>query len=287
MTKTYTQCSFLLSLLLLLVAVVGCTRSAETSVAQARQHVTMLVGVTSQDVEELQRGMPEGALQLRSLYQSTLAPKDDLDAVRKQLAKARNQVQDLRVAKSTFFSLVERDGVILRSDREPDPLSGKNLFAAFPETRQSLDGQQVKSRGEMPEAAGVRGRRDGQLVFSVPVSNGGAVVGIFASGWSWSAYAYRLQNAVLSDVRSKRKHELQKEPLVYVFVVVDDAVFGAPTAPEVNAEAIRKLSPLSKTSGETIFAAPVEVTGRQFGLAVQRAPSLGQNVAVAVLRSET
>jgi hypothetical protein len=287
MTPTYTRHTWLLLGVACLTWLVACSRSIETSVAQARQHATMLVGVTVTDVDELQRGMPEGAVQLRSLYQAKVAPKDDLDSVRQQLARARNHVQDLRVAKSTFFVMAERDGTILRGDREPDLLSGKNLFAAFPEPRQSLDGKAVATRGEMPEAAGVKARRDGQFVVSVPIALDGAVSAVYASGWSWAAYAYRLQNALSSEIRSHRKNELEKEPLVYVYLVVDDAVYGAPTAPEVNAQAIQKLAPLTKVSGDDVYSAPLEITGRSFGLAVRRAPKLGQNVAIAVLRSET
>ncbi len=286
MTQTYTRHTWLLLFTISLAWLVACTRSVEKSVTQAKQHVSALVDVASADVEELRKGMPEGALQLRTLYQAKTAPRDDLDSVRKELERARNHVQDLRVAKSTFFVVVERDGAILRGDREPDVLSGKNLFAAFPETRQSLDGKAVVTRGEMPEAAGVKGKRDGQFVVSVPITLDSVVSAVYASGWSWVAYAYRLQHAVTSEVRGK-KSEIEKEPLLYVYIVVDDAVFGAPLAPEVNAQAIKQLAPLSKVTGDEVYAAQLEITGREFGVALKRAPSLGQNVAIVVLRSET
>jgi hypothetical protein len=270
-----------------IAALTSCTKTVETSVAKAKEHAATLIQVANQDVEELQKGMPVGATQLQSLYRAQTPPKDDLDAVRQQLGQARNRVQDLRVAKSTFFVLAEPDGTILRSDREPDLLSGKNLFGGFPETRKSTDGLAVTTRGELPEAAGVKGRKDGQYVVAVPVKLDDHVRGIYASGWSWAAYAYRLQNALLSDVRSKRKDEREKDPLLYVYVVVGSDVFGAPTAPEVNAEAIRKLEPLTKASGDNVFTTPLEVTGRDFGLAVRRVPQLGPDVALAVIRSET
>jgi hypothetical protein len=120
----------------------------------------------------------------------------------------------------------------------------------------------------------------------VPVTVNGQVVGVYASGWSWSAYAYRLENALRSEVRSQLKSERDKLPLVYVYLVVDDAVYGAQVSPMVNAEAIRKLSPLAKTTELNVFTAALEIEGRDFGLAVRRVPSLGPNVAIAVLRSE-
>jgi hypothetical protein len=284
MTRTYIRCTWFALVANLLVSIVGCTRSIELSVGQAKQHVSMLVDVTSRDVEELRNGMPKGAEQLGQAFRGKAEPKDDLDNVRVQLDRARNHVQDLRVAKSTFFAFVDKDGTVLRSDREPDLMSGKNLFAAFPATRQSLEGKIVTTLGEMAEAAGVKGRRDGQFVHSVPISVEGAMNAVYASGWSWSAYAYRLQNALMSELRGRKE---PKEPLVYVYLVVGDSVFGAQIAPMVNADAIKKLGPLAKAVGDAIFATPLEVTGREFGLAVRRAPSLGQDVAVAVLRSET
>ncbi|HMA97680.1 MAG TPA: hypothetical protein VKP30_33575 [Polyangiaceae bacterium] len=287
MTTTYTKRCGVLLAAFALILLLGCSKSVETSVALAREHVAMLVTVAGTDVEELQRGLPEGAKHLQQLYSSKVPPRDSLSEVREQLDRARNKVQDLRVAKSTFFVVAEPNGTVLRSDREPDLMAGRNLFTSFPTIRDTLKGTSVVTRGEMPEAAGVKGRRDGQFVVSTPIVADNAVVGVYASGWSWSAYAFRLQNALLSEVRSRRKSEREKEPLLYVYLVVDDSVFGAPSAPEVNAEAIRKLSMLTRINGDQVFATPLEVTGREFGLAVRRAPSLGQNVAVAVLRSET
>lgn len=287
MTYTYSRRFALLMLGFLLMGLCACTRSVETSTARAKQHVSMLVGLTNVDVEELQKGLPEGAKFLRPLYQSNVSAKDDLGEVRKQLDRARNQVQDLRIAKSTFFALVDRDGLVLRSDREPDLMAGKNLFDSFPDVRQVLSAKSVVTRGSMPEAAGLKGRPDGQYLLGVPVFKDNEIAGVYVSGWSWSGYAYRLQNALISAVRGDKNGERAKEPLIYVYVVVDDAVFGAPAAPEVNASAIQKQSALTKIHGTEVFSAPLEITGRDFGLAVQLAPSLGTNVAVAVLRSET
>lgn len=287
MTKLLSWSLSLLAGFALCAHLVGCSRNADTSVGESRRHALMLVETAKQDVDELRRGLPEGARHLAQAYQAKVAPKDDLTQVRAELERARGKVQDLRVAKSTFFALAERDGTILRTDREPDMMSGKNLFLAYPTLKTALQGKLVEGRGSMAEASGVRGQKDGQFVMAVPVSVGSEVQGIYATGWSWSAYAYRLENALRSEFRTDLKDAKVKEPLIYVFVVVDDAVYGAPVSPRVSAEAIQKLSPLTKATGQTVFSLPLEITGREFGLAVLRAPSLGQNVAIAVLRSET
>ena len=42
-----------------------------------------------------------------------------------------------------------------------------------------------------------------------------------------------------------------------------------------------------EATGDAAFSTTLEVTGRSYGLSVRRAPALGSDVAIAVLRSET
>jgi hypothetical protein len=238
------------------------------------------------DVEEVKKGLPEGAKQLVALYERPSKPEDDLKEVREVLERARNKVQDLRVAKSTFFALVDENGVVLRNDQEQDLMAGKSMFAAFPELKKALEGHYVETYGSMPEAAGVRGKPDGQWVAAQPISAGGKTKGLYVTGWSWAAYAYRLENAARSAVRSEIG-QTGKEPLVYVYVIVADEVFGTPISPEVNAKAIADLKPLAKLGADGAFSTAIDITGRDFGVAVRATPALGPNTAIAVLRSET
>ncbi len=116
-------------------------------------------------------------------------------------------------------------------------MAGKNLFAAFPEAKDALTRGYIETRGSMPEAAGVRGRPDAQWVAVSPVKADSRTVALYATGWSWSAYAYRLETALRSSELSELKQG-DKMPLLYVYVLVDQAAYGAPVSPEVNAKAI-------------------------------------------------
>jgi len=55
----------------------------------------------------------------------------------------------------------------------------------------------------------------------------------------------------------------------------------------VSGKAILKLNPLEKTKEGEVYATPLEITHRQFGVAIRKFPDLGPQVAIAVLRSET
>lgn len=267
-----------------LLSVAGCTKSSKISAAKATGHVQFLAKAVQEDVEEVRKGLPEGAKYLQALYKSDTAPKDDLKAVREALEHARSKVQDLRVAKSTFFALATTDGVVLRNDQEQDLMAGKSLFKAFPALEQAAHGKYVETRGSMAEAAAVRGA-DGQWVAAQPIEVGGETKGLYVTGWSWSAYAYRLENALRSEVHSSLGSS-DKMPLVYVYVLVDKSVYGAPVSPQVNAKAIADRDPLAHLQGG-VYSAELEITDRDFGLAVKALPALGEHVGVAVLRSET
>jgi polyhydroxyalkanoate synthesis regulator phasin len=263
----------------------GCSKTGEVSRQQARVEVEDLAKVASTDVEEVRKGLPLGAHQLEAFFADDKA-QGDAAAAKEALDRARGKVQDLRTAKSTFFALADKNGLILRSDLEHDALASKNLFAAF-DLKAAAGGRYAEARGSMPEAAGVRGRGDGQWAAAAPVLKGSDVVGLYATGWSWSAYAYRLENHLRSRVRSEAVTAGAKEPLVYVYVVVEKAAYGAPISPEVNAKAVQDSGLMGRASGEAVVDTAQEIEGRDFGIALRRVPALGSDVAIAVVRSET
>src|SRR5687767_10045911 len=95
----------LLPLLALLSA--GCEDKAQVSIAHATSHLKELIKTSGEDVEEVRRGLPAGAKLFAPLWQAKSPPSEDLEAVREALERTRGKVQDLRVAKSTFFALTD------------------------------------------------------------------------------------------------------------------------------------------------------------------------------------
>ena len=282
------------SVLLLVVSclagtgVAACKDTGKVSAAHASEHLTFLVDTVVKDVDEVRHGLPEGASVLAARIKNEPNLTKDLDNVRDSLELARRKVQDLRMAKSTFFALADASGTALRNDQEQDRMAGRPFFESFPGLAAAKD-KYVETTGSMPEAAGVRApRADGQWVAATPVTVDGTLSAIYVTGWSWASYAYHLEFALRGKLRSEladRKDE--KEPLVYVFVVVGKAVFGAPVTPEVDGTTIGALDPLDKVKDNETYSSPLDITGRAYGLAVRRTPALGSGSGIAVLRSET
>jgi hypothetical protein len=266
----------------------SCKDTSRLSKEKATAHVSFLAEAMKKDVEEVRNGLPSGADALAASLKSDATVLTDPKAASRALEEARRKVQDLRIAKSTFFALADANGVVVRNNQEQDRMAGHSLFAAFPALADSKT-RYLETSGSMPEASGVRAPRpDGQWVAAAPVRVDGETKGVYATGWSWSAYAYRLEFALRGRIRSELMGKTgEKEPLIYVYMVVGKAAYGAPVSPEVNMKAIADLDPLSKTKGDEVFSTTVDVTGRGFGLAIKRVADAGPDVAVAVLRSET
>jgi hypothetical protein len=269
-----------------LAGVVGCKPDGKASSALASQQLGELKRAAAEDVQQLRAGMPLGAAELDKLLPAGGLVDLDPSVARETLNKARARVQDLRIAKSTFFALVAPSGIVIRSDGEQDRLVGKDLFVPFPELKAALAGGYKETRGSMPEAAGVRGRPDAQRVVASPIGQGAGVRGLYVSGWSWAAYAYRLENAVRSSARSATEKG-RKMPLIYAYVVIGPDVFGAPISPDVNVKAVKDLDLARKVQGSAPFTMALELTGRAYCLAAVRAPELGDDALIALLRSET
>jgi hypothetical protein len=282
---TQTLCVSLCAVALILI-LPACKKQSAVSAEKAKASLPALTKATQEDVAEVRSGLPQGTKFLLPIFSTGKPAADDPHAARNALETTRNKVQDLRVAKGTFFAVTDEKGVVIRDDDDEDTLAGHPLLPSFPGLQPALAGQYVETRGAMAEIAGVRGRADGQWLAAQPVLQGTEVKGLYVTGWSWSAYAYRLERALSSNLRSALA-ENEKMPLTYVYLIVGKDVYGTPISPEVNAQAIAGLSPLNNASATAPTSFELEIAGREFGLAVELAPDLGKDVAVAVLRSET
>ena len=281
--------TWLLALALALTLVApACKDTAKISRTQASAHVAFLAETVTKDVEEVRTGLQQGADLLAAAWKADPSMATDLTAAADALQMTRRKVQDLRLAKSTFFAVADESGVVIRNDQEQDRMAGKPLLTSFPGLADAKS-RYTETTGSMPEASGVRAPRiDGQWIAGSPVKIDGVTKGIYVTGWSWSSYAYRLEFAIRGKIRSELVNKREEnEPLIYVFVIVGNAAFGTPVSPEVSRSAVAAVDPLGKTREGETFTDTIEITGRTYGLAVRRIAALGRGVAVAVLRSET
>ncbi|WP_437735405.1 hypothetical protein [Sorangium sp. So ce1335] len=264
----------------------ACEEDGKASQKHAAELCAKLAPVVAEDVRQVRTGLPPGSQKLASLVDTD--PGADLRGLQRAIAGARASVKELEFAKGTFFSFADPSGTVLRSEADPDMLANRSVLASFPELRKVLEPNSgvVEAFGEMQEMRGVRNGPDLQWVAAHPVrSSGGELKGLFVTGWSFRAYAYRLQEAANRDIAEITKRDgLKSTPLLYVFVWKGAKAYGGPVTPDVNAEALEKLDLPAKTASGP-WSGTVEIAGRTFGVAAQRTPELAADAGVAALVS--
>ncbi|MEO5731512.1 MAG: hypothetical protein ABI134_04100 [Byssovorax sp.] len=269
------------------LALAGCDDGKKLSEKEAFEEVAHIAPIVKEDVEQVRKGLPAGA--------AKLAQKADADtlgnnsALQKAVADSRAAVKELDVAKSTFFAITDAAGTVLRSETDPDMLAGKSVITPFPALKKALDPAAgvVEAFGEMTE---MRGQRTGQELAWVavhPMKDDKGLKGLFVTGWSFRKYAAYLDDKAKRHVSEiSVKAEKKTVPIVYVFLFKGSKAYGSPLlSADVNAQAIEGLGILEKTSAGP-YKGNIEITGRNFGVAAQRTPELGDDAAVVVLLSE-
>jgi hypothetical protein len=264
-------------------SVTACTDKAKLSAAQATAHVDALATLTDKDVTEIERGMPLGAAKLQALYAKKGDPHQDLPAARTALLRMRRDVPDLTVAKSTFFALADDRGIAIRNDLEEDAMAGQNLVALFPDLARAEAGSYVATTGKfagLPPPTGP----DKDWVAAVPVKrDDGSVAGILVTGWTFRRFAHHLQETLKHDLQEEQANG--KLPVLYVALFDGSGVYSAPLTPEVNDKTLADLDLLGKTATGPARGT-LTITDREFGYAARRAPKLGPDIGLVVLRSE-
>lgn len=267
------------------VAVVGCKDKAKESEALARTHVETLASLAEKDVQEVERGLPEGAKRLGPMF-SREEPQKNLPAVRSALQKVRRDVPDLLIAKSTFFAYADDAGVAIRNDLEQDAMAGQNLFAIFPELQKSKDGF-VTTTGAFPGPPGKAGP-DRDFLAAAPVRReDGKTIGILVTGWTYRRFALHLAETLKHDLQEKllQSDDKGKMPVLYVGVFDKTGAYGAPQTPPSNEKALADMNLPDKARGG-VASGTLTLTDRSFGWAAILAPKLGPDVGIFVLRSE-
>ena len=276
----------LTSLVLVPILSFGCKDQAKESAARASADVAGLGALVEKDVEEIERGLPQGAKRLSPLLAGGVDPKQDLAAVRRGLFKVRREVPDLDIAKSTFFALAEPGGVAIRNDLEEDVMAGQNLFSIFPALAAARE-KYATAVGVFPNGSSRNGP-DEDWIAGAPVKrDDGSTGAVFVSGWTYRYFARHLQESLkdrLVEV-AKRNGEEGRLPVFYVAVFDKKGVYSEPLTPVVDEKALADQDLLTKTASGAAQGT-LRLTDRAFGWAAARTPRLAPDTGIVVLRSE-
>jgi hypothetical protein len=264
----------------------GCDDAGKRSEAAAAEGVDIIGPLVDRDVAQVRKGLPEAAKALGGrMPDDPIGSRQELqDAIK----AARAATEDMTFAKVTFFVFVSPEGVVLRSEIDPDRLVDQNLVKAFPDLTKvtAPGGGTVEVFGEMEQLRGVKRGADVAWVLGHPVAGAdGKVRGMLATGWSMRLYARVLEQqlrAKLTEIAAAK--EQKAAPLAYAFVLKGKGAYGDPEVSDSLAEELVKLD-LAAKAAQADVKLQKEIDKRVFGIAAKRAPALGDDAAVAVIAS--
>jgi len=268
---------------------VGCDDSAKRSEAAALAAVDAAMPLIERDTAQVRTGMPAGLpVLLKRMPDDPLGKRQELQEA---IKAARGNVDDLAHAKSTFFSFASPDGVVLRSEIDPDRLVDQNIVTSYPDLAKALDPKAglVEAYGPMDALRGVKKGDDIAWVVAlgVPGAEGGdgKPRGLFLTGWSMRLYARSIESQVRTKMTETSKEKGDKTvPLVYVYIVKGKGAYGDPDSPESNGAKLVEIDVIGKTAGGD-FKTHMDIDGHVFGIAARRCKAFGDDAAVAVVAS--
>lgn len=278
------QSLFALSLPFLLCGLASCSDDGKASQAIALEAVDIALGLVDRDVNQVRGGMPEGAKLLAKKLPGDLGSRAEVQTA---IKASREKIDNLAFAKSTFFSFTSPEGVVLRSEIDPDRFVDQNVLKAFPDLAKALEPKAglVEAYGELEALRGVKRGPDVAWIVAHQVpGDDGKVRGLFVTGWSMRLYARLLQESVRSKLADNAKDKTNKQiPLVYVYVIKGKGAYGDPDAPDLNAEELVKLNVVDELAKAPEFKVSKELEKRMFGIAAKKAPQFGDDAAIAVV----
>jgi hypothetical protein len=166
-------------------------------------------------------------------------------------------------------------------------MAGQNVVSIFPDLRKALEGSFVATTGSFAGKT-VPLPKERDWVAASPVKGDhGQVVGLLLTGWTFRSFANHLQVSLRHDVQEAliNAKDTGKLPILYVLVFDGTGIYSAPLTPPVNEKALADLDLVAKTAAGPIHGV-LNITDRDFGYAAARAPKLGTEAGIAVLRSE-
>ena len=264
------------------LALPGCSDPAALAQKHGADACDMALEIFNRDVEQLRKGMPEGAKVLAGRMPAD--PVGGRAELQTAIKAARDNVKELSYAKSTFFSYAATDGLVLRSEIDPDRLVDQNVLKVFPSLAKALEPNAAlqEAYGEMDALRGVKQGSDiAWIVAHAVPGKDGKPQGLFVSGWSMRLYVGFVQDAVRTKLDEKTKDSSDKVE-AYLFVVKGKVALGHPDAPDIHAEELVKQDLVTKAAGGEART-KVDLEGKTWGIVAKKAPAFGDDAVVAVI----
>ncbi|MGD8859517.1 MAG: hypothetical protein PVI30_05855 [Myxococcales bacterium] len=198
------------------------------------------------------------------------------------LRSPKKGVQDLVISPMSFMAAVDREGIVIARDTQPDQMKGMDLAELFPVVKQALQGEEGYAVGEFPSTK-EGGEPSVTVIMATPVRFGGEVVGALTLGIP----LWRLQQFLSKQLQMEAAGGDQEGVVLWVYVYRGAQLHHHGTPRDLDeivpGHATRQAG-LKKSPGG--FTGELNQFGYWYAYGVRPLRVLGDDVGVIILRMD-
>jgi hypothetical protein len=201
--------------------------------------------------------------------------------VLKLLRSPKKGVQELVISPLSFIAAVDKNGIVIARDSEPDHMKGMNLATMFPTVTAALAGKEGYEIGEFASLE-PGGKPSVTIVLAAPSHYGNEVVGALVLGIPLWRLEQRLSKQLQMEEAGKKQGVV-----IWVYLYRGDDVHSHGTPRDLDQivpDAKARRAGLARSPGG--FTGEVPQYGYWYGYGVRPIRVLGDGVGVVVFRME-
>jgi hypothetical protein len=276
-----------LALSLVVAAAAGCNneRAAPARKKIRLEHAPRVAQITREDLQRHRAGLQRAADRIAPGFVKVTGEQQEREVrqVLKLIRSPKKGVQELVISPMSFIAAVNKDGVVVARDAEPDKMKGMNLAKLFPSVRKALAGEEAFELGQF-ESLNKGGKPSITIVMAAPAHYRGEVVGALALGIP----LWRLQQRLSKQLQMEEAGKSKKQGVVvWVYIYRGDELHHHGTPRDLDT-----IVPDAKTRKAGLAKSPKGFTGEVaqygywYGYGVRPLPQLGDDVGMIVFRMD-
>ena len=273
-----------LTTVLALILVAGCNEGEAARIAQdhiVREHIPRMVAVIDEDMARHKKGLTYAADRVAAGFVKAAPERieQEMRQVLRLIRSPKKGVSELVISPMSFMAAVDKNGVVIARDADPDKMKGMNLAEMFPQVRKALADELSWGIGEFEnEIKG--GDPSVTMIMAAPAHYKGEVVGAIALGIPMWRLAQRLSKQLQAE-------SSRKGIVLWVYVYRDSTLFHHGTPPDLDLlvpDQKARRAGLSKSPKG--FTGAVSQYGFEYGFAVHPIPLLGKDAGIIIFRMD-
>jgi hypothetical protein len=272
-------------LLVGLLAVCACDKAHATEARKKvrYQHGARVARVVAEDLERHTAGLRHAADRVGAGFVKVSGEQQEREMrlVLKLLRSPKKGVQELVISPLSFIAAVDKNGMVIARDSDPDHMKGMDLAKMFPTVRDALAGKEGYALGEFASLE-PNGKPSVTIIMAAPSHFGGQVVGALALGIPLWRMQQRLSKQLQMEEAGKKQGVV-----IWTYLYRGDELFSHGTPRDLD-----QIVPDAKTRKQGLARSPGGFTGEiaqygyWYGYGVRPLRMLGDDTGVVVFRMD-